>query len=282
MKKFKIEHTIEKNRDFLPDVKIVGAMLVSRCEDVLNYTIPSLMEVCDWAVIMFDNSNEVTKHTVYKHKEKYGDRIRLAKSNIKGTTPEEEKEDPRILFSRFNTLQGAIRDEVFKYFHRCVKRGEQIDMIVWPDSDEVFTDYFPQALEEFWAYDYKKALAIKPVDVFGDFKTIRHKSMTHHTRVVKYSPDLIALPYRTLCNYLPHTKEERMAYTRLTIHLAALTAGKRAWRKKSWRTWIDSSEKLHTLEKDVRRMSMPEIKAVQDREPDITAGEYMKKHGLDV
>jgi len=42
-------------RTFLQDIKIIGAMLISREGNILHYTIPSLLRWCDWVLIMLDN-----------------------------------------------------------------------------------------------------------------------------------------------------------------------------------------------------------------------------------
>ena len=255
-------------------------MLLSREDEVLYYTIPNLLKWCDWIVLMFDNSCKETVQIAESYKRNYPDKIRLAKTNIPGTTKEQEKTNPKILFRRFKPIQGVVRDKVFQYLHECVKRGEKIDLIVFPDADELFSDYLPQLLEEFWAMESKKVVALKPVDVYGDFKTIRAISMSPHIRILKYSSDLTAIPFRSCCNYLPIVQEERLARTRVTIHLAHLTLGKRTWRMKYWRNYADKSELLHCLDKDVRTMSMPEIRAAQEKKSCMTVGEYQIKHSL--
>lgn len=269
-------------RNFLTDVRIVGALLVSRESEILYYTITNLLKWCDWIIIMFDNESKDTRRICERYKVNFPDRIRLARTNIEGTTKEQEKANPKILFRRFKPIQGLVRDKVFQYLHNCVKRGEKIEMIIWPDADEVFSDYFPQLLEEFWAMKEKTAIALKPVDVFGDFKTIRMRSMSPHIRVMKYSPDLTAVPFRSLCTYLPITGEQKISRTRITIHLTFLSQEKRIFRLKNWRNTTEPDEKLCCLDKDVRTMSMPEIREAEEKGPYTTVKEYLIKYKLKI
>ena len=53
-----------KRRNFLTDINIWGAMLVARCGNILNYTIPCLLKYCDKILLMQDNIDEKTKKIV--------------------------------------------------------------------------------------------------------------------------------------------------------------------------------------------------------------------------
>ena len=128
----------------------------------------------------------------------------------------------------------------------------------------------------------KKAIALKPVDVFAEFDTIRVKSMAPHVRVMKYNQDWTAIPFRSLCTYLPLREEEKISRTRITVHLTFLSAAKRRFRAKYWRNTTEPNEMLVELNKDVRTMSMPEIRKAQEEGPFITVKEYLKKHNLNI
>ena len=262
-------------RNFLTDINIVGAMLVSRCGGILNYSIPNLLKWCDWILIMLDNENEETLKIVNEYVKKFPGRIRVAYTGFPHAT-EKQEEEVRGLFHRFKPLQGPIRETVFQYMRDIEKQGENVDILIWPDSDEIFSDSLPDLLEEFWAMPDKKAITMKPVDVFGDMTTIHSRSMTGHTRIFKFFPELTAIPYRTACNHRPLTKQNRMGDVRTTIHLCSLTNNKRDWRNIHWKPNIGSQEALWKLPKDIRRMTPDELRDILHSEPDLTVDEYLR------
>jgi len=95
----------------IKDIKIIGAMLVSREGEILHYTIPGLLKWCDWILLMMDNEDEETKKIVLDYKKKYPDKIQVSYSGFLRTTPEQEAR-PMGLFKRFRTLQAKIRETV--------------------------------------------------------------------------------------------------------------------------------------------------------------------------
>lgn len=261
-------------RQFLKDLNIWGATLVSRCGSILHYTIPCLLKYCDKVLLMQDNINEETREIILKYKEKYPDKIVLAETGFPYATKVQDKVD-RGLLRRFKGLQGPIREKVFEYLREEHKK-KKIDILIFPDSDEVFSDYLPILLEEFWKRKDIKAVTMKPVDVFGDMMTIHGRSMTGHTRIMKFFPELTAIPYRTACYYRPLTKLDRIGSNRVTIHLCTLSKEKMAWRIKHWKRLLKDSEALWRLSKDVRKMSPDEIRDVLNREPDMNVEEYLR------
>ena len=260
-------------RTFLQDIKIIGAMLISREGNILHYTIPSLLRWCDWVLIILDNENKESRRIAQHYRGIYPNRIRIARSGFPRATQRDEMR-VRGLFQRFKKLQGPIRETVFKYLRNCLANGEKIDILVFPDADEIFSDYFPKLLNDFWKNKKVKAITLKPVGVYGDIKTIMRKSMSGHTRVMKFFPELTAIPYRTLCCYKPLTRKDRMAITRVLIHLAHLTSERKNWRKKHWKFKYRPDEPLWKLDKDINKMSPLEIGEVFKRKPDLTIKEY--------
>jgi len=262
-------------RDFLTDITIVGATLVSRCGPILHHTIPNLLKWCDWCLLMVDNESEETMEIVNKYKAKYPDRIRVEHTGFDRATEKQEQEQ-RGLFHRFKPLQGPIRDTVFEYMRNEVKNGKKVDILIWPDSDEIFSNSLPALLEDFWKMEDKKAITMKPIDVFGDFMTIHSRSMTGHTRIFKFFPELTAIPYRSACNYRPLTKQNRIGSNRVLIHLASLTPQKRDWRNKHWKPNARMSEALWKLPKDIREMTPDELRSILLTEPDLNVEEYLR------
>lgn len=264
-----------EKRNFLEEINIVGATLISRGGDMLHNTIPELLKWCEWILLMMDNEDEKTRQIALDYQKKYGvDRIRIAKTGFDHATPKQEN-DPRGLYHRFKPLQGPIRETVIQYLKDC---GEKIDILIWPDSDEIFSDSFEQLLEDFWKMPDKLAITMKPVDVFGDFNTIHSRSMTGHTRVFKFSriPELTAIPYRTACNYRPLTKQNRIGSTRVLIHLASLNQDKREWRNKHWKPNASNNEALWRLPRDIRKMTSEELRDILKTEPEMNVEDYLR------
>jgi len=260
-------------RHFLKNLNIVGALLVSRCGTILHYSIPNLLKWCDWILLMQDNINEETKQIVDQYKKRYPNRIRLAESGFPPATLQQETGRQGLLH-RFKSIQGKVRETVFSYL-REVHKTEPIDILIFPDSDEIFSDYLPKLLEEFWAKPKVKAITMKPVDPFCDFYTIPDRSMTGHTRIMRFSPELTAIPYRTACYYRPLTKQDRMGNNRVLIHLCNFKE-RMDWRVKHWKKIPHGSWPLWKLSKDVRTMTPDEIKIELQRDPDISVEDYLR------
>jgi len=270
-------------RKFLKDITIVGAMLVSRSGPLLHYSIPSLLKWCDWVLIMLDNEDERTEQVVIDYKERYAKRIRIAYSGFPRATIKQEKakmlgrKEKGALLRRFKGLQGRIRETVFEYLRECLKEGESIDILVFPDHDEVFSDSMPALLEDFWNMSDKRAIAMKPVAVFDSMKIIKGHSMTAHVRVLRFAPDFKANPYRARCYYTPLTRGNTKGDRFTLIHLHSLLLEMRKWRSTHWKTTLMSDSPLWKLNKDVRRMTPKEItKVLFEEKPYMTIGEYLK------
>ena len=270
-------------RRFLNDITIVGAMLVSRAGPLLHYSIPNLLKWCDWILIMLDNEDEATTKIVSGYKKQYDERIRIAHSGFSRATEKQEEvgrlaeKEKGGLLRRFRSQQGEIRETVFRYLRGCSEKGERIDILIWPDSDEVFSDSFPELLKRFWATSDKRAITMKPVAVFDSMKIIKAHSMAAHVRVLRYATDFVATPRRALCNYNPITKRDRMADRFTLIHLHSLLPEMRKWRSEHWKTTKLTENLLWKTEKDVRHMTPSEIeKVLKDEESFATVGEYLK------
>lgn len=263
-----------KKREFLTDVNIWGALLVARCGDILHHSIPCLLKYCDKILLMQDNIDEYTQKIVEDYKRKYPDRIELSETGFPRATPEQEK-SVKGLFHRFKPLQGPIREKVFEYMRERNKE-KKVDILIFPDSDEIFSDSFKELLIVFWSRPEIKGLTMKPVDVFGDMNTIHSRSMTGHTRCLKFFPELTAIPYRTACYYRPLTKTNRMGSNRVLIHLASLTLKKREWRNKHWKPNARNSEALWKLPREITKMDPNELREILLREPDMTVEEYLR------
>jgi hypothetical protein len=263
------------NRDFLQDIKIVGALMVSRCGTILHYSIPNLMKWCDSVVIMLDNENEETRFIVKEYEKVYNPKITVIESGFPSSTLEEENR-PEGLFKRFRPLQPYLRDKIFKYIHNLENKP---DIIVWPDSDEIFDCSFPEILTDFWNSD-KKGLYAKHISVYDKLNVMIAKSQPPDVIAYKYDSRLSAIPYRQWQVYDPLTKQDLFCAPHTRIHLAHLTREKREWRKNTWRPdpFHSHDKRLWLLPKNIDEMTSEEINHIKRNvKPDMTIDEYNEK-----
>ena len=99
--------------------------------------------------------------------------------------------------------------------------------------------------------------------------------MCYYVRVLRYSPEFTAIPYRNFANYFPITeKKDKLGCRYVMIHLYDLLKEKRDWRKADWKRPTKLEESLWKLDKDVRETMPEEIKRTLRQEPYTTVGEY--------
>ena len=262
-----------KKRTFLTELNIWGAMLVSHGDALLYYSIDCLLKYCDYILLMQDNTSEQTRAILAKYKARYPDRIYLAETGFPSAT-EGQNSRPQGQLRRFKGIQGPCRERVFEYL-RNIHKKTRIDILLFPDEDEVFSDYLPELLEEFWSKKEMRGITIKPIDVYSDMKTVTGRSMTGHTRILKFFPELTGLDYRTGCCYRPLTKRDRMGCKFYTIHLCNLKTDRYDWRIQHWKKGPGLDWGLWKLPDDARKVHPSEIKRIIKKEQDLTVAEYI-------
>ena len=257
-------------RNFLTDKVIVGAMMVSRNPEILDISIPNMMKWCDWALILMDNESKEVEDKVLKYQQKYFNKMFVRRSSIPSQCIDYKGREISYR-RRCKAVKGIIRDDVFINLRRILdwkKPGfEKIDILLWPDSDEIFTDSLSELLEGFIASD-KKALMTKPVDVVGDMQTVKQDSMAHHVHILKYSRDLSAYPWRYFAIYHPLVPNDLQKVSYYSIHLAYLTESIRKWREDNWKKDQSMTSDLWKTDKSVEHMTPEEINNIFKREPD--------------
>ena len=265
-------------KESLKHLHIVGGVLVSRVGSTLLFTISNLLLYCDWILIMLDNEDQKTLDIVNKIKLQYPDRIIIKNSGFERLQEVDEK--PGALLQRFKLLQGPIREKVFEYM-REVHKKKKIDLLIYPDSDEIFSNYFEKLLLDFWDMKDKQAIKMRCVWPFGDFKTIGVTKMCSHVRVFKFTPKITTYPWRHdwLRNPTPFNGKELLRNENILIHLSHLTDDMIQWRGKNWRSFPSLSIPLWRLNKSVLKISSQEIKDKLKMLPDLTIGKYLKKYG---
>ena len=259
-------------RNFLKDIHIVGVTMGCREGNVIRYCLDDLVKYCDEVIIVLDNYDKETENAV-KNYAKKGVNI------FYSTFPIDEKINKEIgaLKRRHRDHQGAIREQVL-IEARKIHEKRPIDILLWPDGDEIFTCELPEFLTDFWNGD-KKAMFMRTVTPFDSFKILRRRSIFSHARIFKYRPDMTAIPYRNRTFYYPFEKGEAMKSKYALIHLALLTKHIRAVRDSYvGRGTSDKDDDLWFLDKDIRKMTASEIKKARSRPPDTTISQYLK-HG---
>lgn len=260
-------------RNFLTDKVIIGATLCSRAGKLVEYCLGSLLKNCDKILIVLDNPDDATKTIVENYAKKYT-QIEIIFSPFPCTSAEE---DEAGIKRRFKNLQGEIRDLIFKRLREMYGNGEKIDLVLFPDSDEMFSDNLPNLLCKFVDSNFK-AIVMKAVDVFGNFDAIHREGMTGHVRILKYFPELTALPYRWRTNYMPLRREDKMGDDFTLIHLSLLTPESLDWKIRYWQADGEEIKKwpLWRTGKDVRQCVAGEIHEILKRNPDMTVSEFLR------
>jgi hypothetical protein len=258
-------------------VRLDAAMLCSRCGTMLDITVPEALRWADRILLMMDNHDSATEKVVDGLRERFGERVIVAHSGYPKAT---EKEESRkgVLYNRFRRLQPNIRDRVFREIDGWEVKPEAL---LFPDSDEIMSDFFPDLFSDFW-YSDKKGIRFRPISVFGDMQTISRRTMAPHLRVFKWQDGITAFPYRGFCYYTPFgDKEVNMVISGTLIHLHHLTLEKREFRNKHWSSvGYDPEESLWRLPKPVTAMRDGEIYGIMSGGSDLTIEQYLNRHNL--
>lgn len=253
-------------REFLKNIHVVGATMAFREGDLVRYCIDDLLRHCDRVLVQLDNSDEATEEAVGS----YGDRIRTVRSGY----PRLDDETDGRLKRRLNSHQDEIRDRLLRELGR-MNRETPIDLLMWPDGDEVFTDWLWQEhLTEFWENDAMQVLFTGSVTPFERMDIARSGGIVSHARIFKYRPDMTAIPYRSRCFYRPFDRSEAYKVGRTMVHLALLTEESREFRKLYLGTGRPDRTSLWKMPDDVRRLAPSEIRRAFRRPPVCTTQQY--------
>lgn len=245
---------------------IVGAMLVSRNPSILDMTIPSLLKLCDWIVIIMDNeSKEVEEKVNEYHKNNYN-KIWIRRSSVPSKLYSRKGKELNY-HERWKSVKGIVRNDVFTILKTILALEQdgfnKIDILLWPDSDVIFTDSINGLLEKFIDSDYK-AISMKHVDVLGSMREIRNASIGHHVHIMKFSNELSGLPRRFFAQYHPLYSNDIMKVENYSVHLAYFNNEIRGWRKDNWKN-ENLSCKCCVINKDIREMTPEEINNVLNK-----------------
>jgi len=261
-------------RNFLKDLHIVGAMLVFREGKIIRHSIDSLMRHCDHVVIVLDNEDEKTKNIVLEYKNKHKGFFTIGWSGTPRLTAEEEAR-PGALKHRGKHWKWYARG-VALYEVEKINRKKKIDILIFPDADEMFTDAFPESLKRFWESD-RQILMMKTIQVFDSFNLIHEGRLVSHTKAYKYRDDMKAFPTRFRQIFVPFRAEQSMGCYYNLIHMCSLTKEIRALRKHWSGRGLKPEYRLWKTDKDTRKMSEEEIRQVLKGPHFSTLGEYARE-----
>lgn len=245
------------NRDYLQDIEIVGALLVSREGKLATLAIDWLQRNCDRVCIVLDNHDKDTEDVVMNFKENYPEQIQVNYSGQRA----DDVQPPGYIKTRFNKLRCQIRESVVDVIKE-MNATKKIDILIIPDADEIFIDEFPKYLEQFWNEPSYKYMMTGFVEVYDDFKFLVKRSVVPAGRVYKYVPDFSYIPRRSRNVYNPYFTDGGMWKVRdVSIHLCQLTEydRQRRWAKLGKQPIDPSRRQFWVLPKDVRKMTKEEI-----------------------
>ena len=118
-----------------------------------------------------------------------------------------------------NLLAPRLKLKLIQGSLRVFAKEKKIDILLFPDGDEIFANYLPEILIDFWNRKDKIAITMRPVSVYGDMKTISKMTMAGHSRIFKFFPELSGVPGQGFCHYHPLTKVDRLNTVKVLIHL---------------------------------------------------------------
>ena len=263
-------------RKFLKDVKIVGATLASREGQLIRYCLDDLVQYCDKILVVLDNFDEETEKIVLNYKERYKDLFLIKYSYIESCSSC-GKGNKRRLYHKQHLIRQRVLDEL-----EIIDSAMGIDILLWPDGDEIFTNKIPVVLISFWESD-KKVLALRPVTIFDGFNLIRDKTLFPHCHIFKYTPEMYAeKPLRSKLFYQPFKESDRVAIEYVSIHLTLLTEDSRRRREEYAGKNLESlNYKLWKTDDDIRQMSPSNIKNIINKKHDFLVKDYLKeKYGI--
>lgn len=263
-------------REFLKDVKIVGATLASKEGQLIRHCLDDLVQYCDKILVVLDNFDEKTERTVLGYRERYKDLFLIKYSNIDACSSS-GKDNKRRLYHKQHLIRQRVLDEL-----AVVDSIMGIDILLWPDGDEIFTNKIPAVLISFWESD-KKVLALRPVTIFDGFNLIRDKTLFPHCHVFKYTSKMFAeKPLRSKLFYQPFEDSDRVVVEYVSVHLTLLTEDSRRRREDYAGKNLESlNYKLWKTDEDVRQMSPFDIKEVINKKHDFLVRDYLKeKYGI--
>jgi len=173
-------------RNFLKQLNIVGGVNVWSEGDMCKYAIDNLLKWCDKVVIMMDNSDEYTTNIIVDYVEQYPKRIVIGKTDILPALVGQS-------VARRHKLNSARLSECLLNLVRSEHYKRPIDIFLFLNSDEIYTNSLPDVLDKF-VNSTLDTVFIRPIEVYESMNIIINRGLIPHARIYKYTPKLTAIP----------------------------------------------------------------------------------------
>jgi len=176
-------------REFLKDLNITACVGTWKEGEGVRYCLDNLLKWCDYIAIIQDDPDELTNRIITEYREKYPDVFRVEISKV----PKLNK--PENVGRRERVYRSELAEERLALVRKIHNEERPVDILLTPDSDEVFTDYLPEMLEIFWKSNWTSICA-KPIEVYDTPYFIHNRGLMSHWRVYKYEPTIHFTPRR--------------------------------------------------------------------------------------
>jgi len=256
----------------MKNLNICACVGVWKEGETLHYTFDNLLRYCNHIAVLADCPDEKTEKFVLSYKEKYPDIFEIGYSTV---PPLRDKNHVR---RRTKVYASQLNEEKLALIKK-INEKEKVDILLSPDSDEVFTDNFPQLLKDFWESSYTSINA-RPINVYDKVDIIVDRGMASHYRVYKYVDSIHFTPWRYRGFYYPYRGSESMILgTGLFVHLNKLAENKDRKKIIGNRDLIDvcPDAKLWKLTKPAWELTHDEYLEIISSPPTWTLKEYCEK-----
>lgn len=176
-------------RNFLNDLNITACVGTWKEGPAVKYCLDNLLKWCDYIAINQDDPDEVTRGIIDEYAKKYPDIIRTQISKVP------KLNNPENVGRRERVYRSELAEERLALVRGVHEKERSINILLTPDSDEVFTNYLPTILEEFWKSEFT-SICTKPIEVFDNPYLIHNRGLMSHWRVYKYEPSIHFTPRR--------------------------------------------------------------------------------------
>jgi len=226
-----------------------------------NPTLDWLYANCDQVLITLDNWDVETEDIIKEYQNKYPEQTYIAYCDE--PVNEERNKIRGQQKKRFKLRQAEIREFAIKELKK-INNDCKIDLLVWPDSDEIFIDEFPKYLEEFWNSDYTWMMC-GCIEVWDSMKQLISQVMSPHGRVYKFNSETTVYPWKGRCRYHPYWSQRPWKIRHVVIHLCHLTEKdrERRWFFNNSNIEEHLDKLLWKLPRDVSKMTASQIAEYQ-------------------
>jgi len=255
-------------RNFLKELNIVGIVHLWEEGEAIKHVIDNLLKWCNYICLVMDFPDIITDVIIREYKKKYPEIIQF----------EYFKYDIVRTAKNCRRREKLIREQVVEQKLAMVKRIHEeikpVDILLTPDSDEIYTNYLPEMLEKFWKSDFT-SICTKPIDVYGNFYLIHNKSMMSHWRAYKYQPEISFTPRRFQDHYYPYPAKEAWrglngGFIHLTSHKDFLNLKKRINHGDLLK--VHPNAKFWKLDKPAYELTPEEyVDIIKNKKPDFIA-----------